>query len=221
MAARAPRLVVLISGTGRNLQAIMDAIEAGRLHAQLAAVISNRADAYGLERARHAGVPALALPSSGLTRDAYDAALAELIDVHVPDLVALAGFLRILGAAFVQRYLGRMLNIHPSLLPKYRGLHTHERVLAAGDRWHGASVHFVTDELDGGPVVLQGRVPVRAHDDAATLAQRVMDEVEVRIYPRALGWLADGRLRMADGAAWLDGERLDVPRQLEHLRSTD
>lgn len=219
MTASAPRLVVLISGTGRNLQAIMDAIAAGCLRAQLAAVISNRDDAYGLERARRAGIPALALPSSGLDREAYDAALAGHIDTYSPDMLALAGFMRILSAGFVQRYRGRMLNIHPSLLPKYRGLHTHERVLAAGERWHGASVHFVTDELDGGPVVLQGRVRVRVDDDTATLAQRVMNEVEMHIYPRALAWLADGRLRMVDGAAWLDGERLDAPRQLDQLKS--
>jgi len=210
-----PRLVVLISGTGRNLQAIMDAISDGRLHARLAAVISDQADAYGLERARRAGIPALTLPAAGHSRETYNAALAERIDAFDADHVALAGFMRILGHAFVTRYRGRMLNIHPSLLPEYRGLHTHERVLAAGERWHGASVHFVTDELDGGPVVLQGRVPVRAGDDAETLARRVMSDVEVRIYPLALAWLVDGRLTLRGSAAWLDGERLEAPRQLD------
>jgi phosphoribosylglycinamide formyltransferase-1 len=151
-------------------------------------------------------VPAREFPD----REAFDAALASCIDRHSPRLVALAGFMRVLGAPFVGRYLGRMLNIHPALLPKYRGLHTHRRALEAGDREHGASVHFVTRELDGGPVVLQARVPVRDGDDEAALAARVLAEEHV-IYPECIGWFAAGRLRMHDGAAFLDGRRLDAP----------
>lgn len=212
-----PRLAVLISGTGRNLQAIIDAIEAGRIRATLVAVISNRADAYGLERARRAGVPAHVIPSQGRDRESYDRELEACLEPYRPNMVALAGFIRILGADFVNRHAGRLLNIHPSLLPKYPGQHTHERALAAGDNWHGASVHFVTEELDGGPVVLQGRVAIRPGDDADSLAQRVMDEVERHIYPVAVGWLAEGRLQLRDGCAWLDGKRLDHAPLLEEL----
>ena len=147
------------------------------------------------------------------TATRYDEALAALVASFAPGLVVLAGFMRILGPAFVDRFADRMLNIHPSLLPRHRGLDTHRRVLEAGEREHGASVHFVTRELDGGPVVLQARVPIRDGDDEATLAARVL-EVEHRIYPQAVGWFAAGRLRCRDGAAWLDGRRLDQPVQV-------
>jgi phosphoribosylglycinamide formyltransferase-1 len=178
-------------------------------------VISDRADAPGLAWANAAGLPGRALsPRDFADRAAFDRALADLIDVYDPRLVVLAGFMRILGREFVERYAGRMLNIHPSLLPKYRGLRTHQRALAAGDAVHGASVHFVTAELDGGPVVLQARVPVRTDDDEATLAARVLAQ-EHRIYPECIGWFAAGRLQFRDGSAVLDGRVLESPVILE------
>jgi phosphoribosylglycinamide formyltransferase-1 len=213
MSPNANRLpvVALISGRGSNLRAIAERASAGDLPIEIRAVVSDRTDAAGLEWARQAGLRTAALSPRGFPdRDSYDRALAELVESVEPGLVILAGFMRILGPAFVDRFAGRMLNIHPSLLPAYRGLHTHRRVLEAGDSVHGASVHFVTRELDGGPVVLQARVPVCSGDDEATLAARVLRQ-EHRIYPEVVGWFARGRLRLADGAAWLDGRRLDVP----------
>jgi phosphoribosylglycinamide formyltransferase-1 len=208
-------VVVLISGRGSNLRAIVESSEAGRLNAVVRAVLSDRADAAGLEYARSHGIPAEHLSPRGFAdRSAYDAALAERIDGYAPGAVVLAGFMRILGPGFTRRYEGRLLNIHPSLLPKYRGLHTHRRVLEAGDAEHGASVHFVTAELDGGPVVLQGRLRVNPGDDEALLAERVL-EVEHRILPRAIDWLANGRLGYRAGIALLDGEPLRTPRALE------
>ncbi len=204
------RLVVLISGGGSNLQALMDACAQG-LPAEVVAVISNEAGAFGLERARAAGIPAEVLEHSAFSdRAAYDRALMERIDRHRPGLVALAGFMRILTPAFVAHYQGRLLNIHPSLLPRYRGLHTHARVLAAGDTVHGASVHFVTEELDGGPLILQVRVPVRADDDAETLAARVLTE-EHRIYPQVVRWFAERRLSLETEGVRLDGGLLAEP----------
>ncbi len=213
-------VVVLISGRGSNLRAIADEARAGRLPIDIRAVVSDREDAAGLDWARAAGLHAVALPARPFPdRAAYDSALAALVAGFEPGLVVLAGFMRILGPSFVDPLAGRMLNIHPSLLPRHRGLHTHRRVLEAGEREHGASVHFVTRELDGGPVVLQARVPVRDGDDEASLAARVLEQ-EHRIYPRAIGWFADGRLRYADGAAWLDGQRLDQPVLVETADAT-
>jgi phosphoribosylglycinamide formyltransferase-1 len=209
----APRLpiVVLISGTGSNLRAIHDQARAGALPVEIRAVISDRADAPGLAWAAGAGLATRALrPGDFPDRAAFDRALAGEVDRFGPALVVLAGFMRILGADFVDRYAGRLLNIHPSLLPKHRGLHTHRRALEAGDRVHGASVHFVTRELDGGPVVLQAQVPVRDDDDEATLAARVLTE-EHRIYPECIGWFATGRLQWQDGAVLLDGRPLGAP----------
>ncbi len=204
-------LVVLVSGRGSNLRAIDACIAAGELPARIRAVLSDRADAPALAWATESGIPARALPRRAYTDQAeFDAALGDAIVASSADLVALAGFMRILGPDLVARFTGRMLNIHPSLLPKYRGLHTHRRVLEAGDAEHGASVHFVTAELDGGPVVLQARVPVRPGDDEATLAERVLTQ-EHRIYPLAIRWYAEGRLRFDAGAAWFDGRRLDAP----------
>jgi len=192
-------VVVLISGGGSNLQALIDGAVDGYLPIELAAVVSNEPDAFGLERAASAGIEARVLNHRGFAgREAYDQALMELIDQFSPGLVVLAGFMRILTPAFVAHYRGRLLNILPSLLPSYRGLHTHERVLAAGDPVHGASVHFVTEELDGGPLVLQVRVPVQPDDDAETLAARVLKH-EHRIYPQVVRWFAEGRLRMGAG----------------------
>lgn len=211
MSARA-RLAVLISGSGSNLQALIDDSQRADAPFEIALVISNRADAFGLERAQRAGIATLTLSHRGFeTRAAYDVALAEALREQAPDLIALAGFMRILTPGFVERWQGRMLNIHPSLLPSYRGLHTHERVLAAGESWHGATVHFVTAELDGGPAILQARVPVLPDDDPARLAARVLAQ-EHRIYPRAARWFALGRLALGpDGRAWLDGEPLAAP----------
>ena len=203
-------LVVLISGGGTNLQAIIDAAVAD-LPVDIRAVISNEADAFGLERARRAGIETRVLDHRAFAdREAYDAALAELIDEYEPGLVVLAGFMRILTPSFVRHFHGRMLNIHPSLLPRYRGLDTHARVLAAGDREHGATVHFVTEELDGGPLIIQARVPVLANDDPETLARRVLEKEHV-IYPAAIRWFAEGRLRLDKHRVMLDERPLTAP----------
>lgn len=202
------RVVVLISGSGSNLQAIIDQTEAGNLPITLAAVISNKADAGGLQRAAKHNIPARVLAHQDYAdRESFDQTLMTLIDSFAPDLVVLAGFMRILTPAFTRHYLGRMLNIHPSLLPKYQGLHTHQRALDAGDSVHGVTVHFVTEELDGGPKVIQAEVPVLPNDTAETLAARVLVE-EHRIYPMAIRWFAEGRLKMQDGMATLDGKAI-------------
>jgi phosphoribosylglycinamide formyltransferase-1 len=209
-AGRLP-IVVLISGTGSNLRAIVEQARSGALPVEIRAVISDRAEAAGLAWAKSEGLKTVALaPREFADRAEFDRALAGLVGQFNPALVVLAGFMRILTADFVDRFAGRLLNIHPSLLPKHRGLHTHRRALDAGDREHGASVHFVTAELDGGPVVLQARVPVRDDDDEATLAARVLAE-EHRIYPECIGWFAAGRLRLQDGVALLDGRPLETP----------
>ena len=176
-------------------------------------VFSDQPDAAGLDLARSLGVPAQALsPADAPTRAAYDAALAAAVKECSPSLVVLAGFMRILSPAFVAEFAGRMLNIHPSLLPKYPGLHTHRRALQAHDPEHGATVHFVTEKLDGGPPVVQARVAVTATDDEQSLAVRVQT-VEHRIYPLAVGWFCKGRLRYGEGRAWLDGRALTEPVQ--------
>ena len=205
------RVVVLVSGRGSNLQAIAARADAGELPVRIEAVVSDRVDAGSLDWARARGIATSVLsPRDFPDREAYGRALGDIVESHAPQLVVLAGFMRILSDEFVLRFSGRMLNIHPSLLPRYAGLHTHRRALAAGDREHGASVHFVTPELDGGPVVLQARVPILPGDDEASLAARVLREEHV-IYPRCVGWFAAGRVAMRDGAAWLDGKRLDAP----------
>jgi phosphoribosylglycinamide formyltransferase-1 len=208
------RLVVLISGRGSNLQAILDQAASGELPVEVAAVISNRPGAQGLERARQSGVLALELDHKNFAdRPAFEAALIELIDRYQPDLVALAGFMRVLTPGFTDHYRGRLFNIHPSLLPKFRGLHTHERAIAAGETEHGASIHFVTAELDGGPVIVQAKVPVLPGDDPDTLAARVLEQ-EHRLYPLAIRWFAEGRLRLEGDRVWFDGEALAEPLQL-------
>jgi phosphoribosylglycinamide formyltransferase-1 len=205
------RVVVLVSGRGSNLKAIAARADAGELPVRIEAVVSDRADAGALEWARARGIATSVLsPRDFPDRGTYGRALGDIVESHAPQLVLLAGFMRILSDEFVLRFSGRMLNIHPSLLPKYAGLHTHRRALEAGEREHGASVHFVTPELDGGPVVLQARVPVLPGDDEDSLAARVLRE-EHLIYPRCVGWFAAGRLALRDGAAWLDGRRLDAP----------
>lgn len=208
-------VVVLISGRGSNLQAIIDATKKGELPVTICAVISNRPQAQGLERARKAGIETIALDHTRFdSREAFDQALQHEIDRFKPGLVILAGYMRILTPAFVEHYLGRMLNIHPSLLPRYPGLDTHSRVLENGDSEHGASVHFVTTELDGGPVVLQVKVPVLPGDTSATLADRVLEQ-EHRIYCKAIEWFSQGRLKLQHNHAWLDDKQLETPCILE------
>jgi phosphoribosylglycinamide formyltransferase-1 len=208
-------IVALVSGRGSNLQAILDAAIKGELAADIKAVISNRPGVGGLERARRAGVPAITLDHKDYSNRAdFEIALTACIDEFSPHLLVLAGFMRILQSDFVNHYQGRMLNIHPSLLPKYRGLHTHERVLAAGEREHGASVHFVTPDLDAGPVIVQARVPVFADDDPATLADRVLTQ-EHRIYPLAVRWFAEKRIALAGDAVLFDGQPLAAPKLLD------
>lgn len=184
------RIVILVSGRGSNMSAIVEA----KLPAHIACVISNRPQAQGLAYARAHGIATHVVDhTSFASREAFDGALAEAIDAHAPDLLVLAGFMRVLSTGFVRRYAGRMLNIHPSLLPAFPGLHTHERALAAGCRVHGATVHFVSDELDGGAIVVQAAVPVLTGDTPETLAARVLAQ-EHRIYPQAIRWFIDGRL---------------------------
>lgn len=207
-APHTPRIVVLISGSGSNLQALIDHIVAGDIDAEISAVLSNRPAVKGLERAANHGIPTHALDHTRFeSRELFDAAMIRQIDDYQPDLVVLAGFMRILTSDFVRRYEGRMLNIHPSLLPKYQGLHTHERALAAGDQQHGVTVHFVTEELDGGPPVIQAVVPVLPGDDAQLLAQRVQQQEHV-IYPLAVKWFTEGRLRFQGGKVSMDGNPL-------------
>ena len=208
-------IVVLISGRGSNLQSIIDQAASGDLPVVIRAVISNRPGVKGLDRAAAAGIETRVLDHGDFPdRESYDQALAELIDSYHPGLVVLAGFMRILTPAFVRHYAGRMLNIHPSLLPKFRGLHTHERALEAGEKEHGASIHFVTEELDGGPVFLQAVVPVLPDDTRERLAARVLEQ-EHRLYPEAIRWFAEGRIRLTeDGKLLLDGKPLDSPVRL-------
>lgn len=201
-------IVVLISGNGSNLQAIIDVCKQKKINGTLRAVFSNKADAFGLERAREAGIAAHALSASQFaSREAFDRELVQEIDAYAPDVVVLAGYMRILSPAFVAHYAGRLLNIHPSLLPKYPGLNTHRQVLENGDAEHGTSVHFVTDELDGGPVILQAKVPVFEGDSEEDVTARVQAQ-EHAIYPLVVSWFVDGRLAMRDGTAWLDGSPL-------------
>lgn len=204
------RILVLISGSGSNLQAILDGCAGGKIAGQVVGVISNKADAYGLVRAREAGVATAILAQQQFAnREEYDVALLALMADYQPDLVVLAGFMRILSADLVRHFAGRMINIHPSLLPKYQGLHTHQRAIEAGDDEHGASVHFVTEELDGGPVILQARVPIFEGDSADEVAARVQVQ-EHSIYPLVVQWFCEGRLQMREGSAFLDGKQLGL-----------
>ena len=203
-------VVVLVSGYGSNLQAILD--RAGAIGVQVRAVISDRPEAQALGRARRAGIPVeVVSPQTHPDKQAYDAVLTSAVDAHQPALVVLAGFMRILGPGFVGHFAGRLLNIHPSLLPKYRGLHTHRAALQAGDTRHGCSVHFVTQELDAGAVIAQAVVPILPGDDEAALRVRVQG-VEHVIYPEVIGWFAAGRLGYDGGRATLDGVPLTTPK---------
>ena len=204
-------IAILISGRGGNMRAIAERARAGDLPVDVRVVVSDQPHAPGLAIAASMNIPTRTLsPRDYADRASYDAALLELLDAYAPALVVLAGFMRILSSSFIRAYAGRILNVHPSLLPKYRGLHTHRRTLEAGDATHGVSVHFVTAELDGGPVVIQALVDVRAGDTEATLSSRVQEQ-EHRIYPQAIDWFARGRLRLRNERVWLDGRELDQP----------
>ncbi|MDG2939959.1 phosphoribosylglycinamide formyltransferase [Bisgaard Taxon 10/6] len=202
------KIVVLISGTGTNLQALIDACAAGRINARLAAVISNQASALGLERAKTAQIPtALFIRRDFADHAAMDQAIGDYIEKIGADLIVLAGYMKILSEGFVTRFAGKILNIHPSLLPKYKGLNTYQQVLDAGDSEHGASVHFVTPELDGGAVILQAKVPIFPGDDISDIEARVKTQ-ELQIYPLVVKWFIDGRLQEIQGKAYLDGKLL-------------
>lgn len=204
-------IVILISGSGTNLQAIIDAVAAGQINASISAVISNRADAKGLDRARQRHINAVIIDQNEYDdRASYDQALIAEIDKYKPDLIALAGFMRILSEEFISHFNNIILNIHPSLLPEFKGLHTHRRALEASKKTHGASVHFVSNELDSGPVVIQAEVPVLANDTEDTLAERVLQQEHV-IYPMAISWYIDGRLELNGNTVLLDGEGLHRP----------
>lgn len=210
-------IVVLISGSGSNLQAIIDAITTGRLKARITGVLSNKTDAYGLVRAQQAGIVTATLShTTYATRDDFDKAMMTQIDAWAPDVVVLAGFMRILTPSFAEHYEGRLLNIHPSLLPRHKGMHTHRRALEEGDTEHGCSVHFVNAELDGGPVIAQAVIPVLADDNETLLTERVHRN-EHRIYPEVLIWIAEGRLVYRDGFTWLDDKPLEAPVRIHSV----
>ncbi|MEH6456059.1 MAG: phosphoribosylglycinamide formyltransferase [Cocleimonas sp.] len=205
------KIVVLISGGGSNLQAIIDSIQVGNIKAEITAVISNRADAFGLERAEKASIDNHVLDHTVFnSRESFDESLSQIIDSYEPDLIVLAGFMRILSDEFVEHFHGKMINIHPSLLPKYKGLNTHQRALDGGDKEHGASVHFVIPELDAGTVIIQGVVPVEANDTANRLQQRV-HKVEHQIYPQAVKYLAEDGLVLEDGKLLYKSQSLEKP----------
>ena len=206
-------LVVLISGSGSNLQAIIDQCANKNINASICRVISNKANVKGLARAEAAGIATQVIDHTQYAdREGFDAALIEVIDQCKPDLVVLAGFMRILTEGFVTHFKGRLINIHPSLLPKYQGLNTHQQAIDAGDTEAGASVHFVTEELDGGPVIAQAKVAVEANDTAETLAKRVLT-VEHGIFPAVIGWFADKRLQLDNNHIVFDQQTLSSPIQ--------
>ena len=203
------RLVILISGNGANLQAIVDACVSNTIQAAVVGAISNEPNAYGLVRAQKEGIPTYIIDHRKFnSRREFDVELEKQIDALDPDLIILAGFMRILGSEIIEHYLGRMLNIHPSLLPKYPGLDTHARALRDGARVHGATVHFVTPELDAGPIILQKQIQVEIGDTEQTLADRV-HQTEYEIYPQAIKWFAEGRLTLGKNGAYLDGSQID------------
>jgi len=203
---RKKRLVVLVSGGGSNLQSFIDACASGQLNAEVSAVVSNNPDAGGLNRAASAHIPNLLIDHRNFDcRHSFDKALCELIESFAPDLIILAGFMRILTPEFVNHFSGRIMNIHPSLLPAYPGLHTHRRAIEAGDKQAGATVHFVTPELDGGPSIIQARVAIEPEDNQQTLAARVL-KFEHLIYPEAVRWFCEGTLTMQNGIALLDNK---------------
>lgn len=204
------QLVVLISGRGSNLKALIDAIDANELNANIAAVISNRSDAKGLELAQQRDIPTQVITAESNNREQFDEHLAQSIQRYSPDWIILAGFMRILGSQFVDRFAGRILNIHPSLLPKYPGLNTHERALAAGDKVHGASVHIVTAELDGGPVIGQVTVPVLEDDNVESLSQRVL-QAEHKLYVAILGYCINENLSIENNRCYTNASEVTLP----------
>jgi len=212
------KTAILISGSGSNLQSFIDRSASGEIDLDLSVVFSNRANAYGLTRARNAGIATACLAHGDFAdRESFDRAVAALLDEYQPDLLILAGFMRILSPWFVDHFKGRVLNIHPALLPAYPGLDTHQRVLDAGEKWHGSTVHFVTEKLDGGPCILQGRLAVDAAESADELCARVQ-AIEHKIYPQAANWFGQGRLQFKHDAAWLDGKKLDKPVVSDFLK---
>lgn len=207
------KVVVLISGSGSNLQAMIDGMQNGDLPIQITAVISNQPGVLGLERAKKAGIPALVIRHTDYTdRESYDAELIKTIDQHGAELVVLAGFMRILTAGFTEHYQNRLMNIHPSLLPKFTGLNTHQRALDANEKWHGASVHFVIPELDAGPVIIQGRLAVTDTDTPDSLQKRIHN-IEHIIYPLAVKWFAECRLSIDKETVLLDNSESDLQKQ--------
>ncbi|MFA5938496.1 MAG: phosphoribosylglycinamide formyltransferase [Sinimarinibacterium sp.] len=212
------RIAILISGRGRNLQALVEACADGRIEGRIVLVLSNRADAAGLQFARQRGIETAVLSHREFAdRAAYDRSLMAVLDRRAPDLVVLAGFMRILTPEFVAHYRGRLLNIHPSLLPRYPGLDTHRRALEAGDAEHGATVHFVTEDLDGGPAIVQGKLNVQAQDTEASLADRVMTEIELKIYPQAIAWIARGDIALDAAGVHFRGRHLQAPLGLDDI----
>lgn len=205
------KTAILISGSGTNLQAFIDAVGGGHLNLELSVVLSNRPAAFGLVRAEKAGIATACIEHGHFPdRESFDRAVIEKLDQWAPDLLILAGFMRILSAGFVEHYAGRILNIHPALLPAYPGLNTHQRVLDAGEKWHGSTVHFVTEELDAGPGILQGRLPVIAGESAEQLSDRVQ-HVEHQIYPEAAGWVGERRVEFREGRTLIDGKIAERP----------
>ena len=212
------RIVVLVSGRGSNLEALIAAIKAGSINGEIVCVISDRASAIALHKAQHEQIATSVVDAQTNFPDSvhFEAALIENIQHHQPDLILLAGFMKILSPRFVETFEARILNIHPSLLPAYKGLDTHQRVLDAGERFHGCSVHFVTSELDGGPVIIQARVAVKEDDNPQTLAARVLVQ-EHRIYPYATALFCDNRITMRAEQCWLDNKLLDHPLSLDGM----
>lgn len=202
------KIVILISGSGTNLQAIMDACHANHINGKICAVISNKADAYGLQRAKNANIPTAVFDRKSYANNAeMDKAIGDLIDSYDADLIVLAGYMKILTADFVNRFSGKILNIHPSLLPKFPGLHTYQQALDAGENEHGTTVHFVNEIVDGGAIILQAKVPIFPEDEIADIEERVKEQ-ELKIYPLVVQWFVDGRLEQIDGKAYLDGKLL-------------
>lgn len=207
------RIVVLLSGSGTTLQSIIDS----EVPAEISAVISNRPGVMGLDRAAEAGIATHLLDHTEYeSREAFDIELQEKIDQYQPDLVVLAGFMRILSENFVNHYRGRIINIHPSLLPKYKGMHTHQRAMDADETHHGSSVHFVNTELDGGPVLLQARLPILASDSVESLKLRIKTKEHI-IYPTAIAWLAEGRIKLNDGEIYMDGKKITNPVIMDYM----
>ena len=213
MSSKKVRAVVLISGSGSNLQAFIDQTNDGALPIEISMVVSNRPDVLGLERAEKAGIKSLCIDHTNFeSRESFDQELMTHIDAAQADIVILAGFMRILTEQFVNHYANRLVNIHPSLLPKYPGNNTHERVLAAGDQWHGASIHFVVPEVDAGPIILQGRLAIEADDTPSSLQQKI-HKIEHQLYPKAIQWFAEGRLTIDKKTVLLDGKKSAIQLQ--------